>query len=87
MQHLVGTGFNMLSRPASLTQLCAAFNDGGRSGEIREHDTYSRSIFCVIFESFGFRNASGDHQTGPIMDVPELSNRARLVLMIGNLDD
>ena len=58
----------------------------GRSGEIRGHNS-SRSIFCVILESFGFRNSSGDHQTGPIMDVPELSNRARLVLIIGNLDD
>jgi predicted small secreted protein len=33
-------------------------------GEIRGHDTYPRSIFCVIFESFRFRNSSGDHQTG-----------------------
>jgi hypothetical protein len=56
-------------------------------GEIRGDNTYPRSIFCVIFESFGFRNFSGDHQTGPIMDVPELSNRVRLVLTIGNLDD
>jgi hypothetical protein len=28
MQYLVGTGFNMLSPPTSLTQLCAALDDG-----------------------------------------------------------